>query len=143
MRGLIIFSVFFVSLMNAQKSRFDSVVVKLSTDSVSYKQFLNMGKINCIKKTGFDLESEYIAKYNLRFPFPRLISLEALKSVYSYYEKKKKKNCECLYVDNKVLKRKYINLVKNSKNYNKEPEYDINNYMKDYLEKYFIQVETK
>lgn len=89
MRGLIIL-VCFVSLMNAQKSRFDSVVVKLSTDSVSYKQFLNMGKINCIK-TGFDLESEYIAKYNLRFPFPRLISLEALKSVYSYYEKKKKR----------------------------------------------------
>ena len=44
----------------------------------------------------------------------------------------------------KVLKRKYIDLVKIQKIITKEPEYDIKQlYERLFRKKYFIQVETK
>lgn len=143
MKYAIFFIVFFISV-NAQKTKFDSVVIKLKKDKVSYNQFIEFGRIYCLEDKSYDLDEEYNSKYNSLYPLPRLISFDAFKVQFDIYNKKhQNKKCECLYKPNKYLQKRYTILVENRKNYNKEPEYDIENYMKDFLENYYIRIQTK
>ncbi|MGH1517854.1 hypothetical protein [Chryseobacterium sp. JK1] len=143
MKWIVIFTVFFISL-NAQKTRFDSVAIKFKKDSISYNQYIEFGKIYCLNNKSYTLEDEYGSKYNLLFPLPRLISSKVIKQQFANYNKNhKKKKCNCIYRSGSDLKKMYINLVENKKNYNIEPEYDVENYMKDYLENYYIRIQTE
>jgi hypothetical protein len=149
---ILIITLFISSFIRAQDdATFNLVVKKLNKDEISYKQFVSFGETNCLRNKTKTLFDEYGKAYNSFYPLPRLIKLKSLeKSFYTYEKnlvienKNRKKKCSCAYKENnEQLKLIYINLINNIKNYNEEPEYDIENYMKDYLDSYFIKIPTE
>ena len=160
MKFLNIIIVFFSIFCNAQnKELISKTYLKLQNDSKSFEQFVFYGFCNCNDTYLYTetFEDNYITTFNHLEPLPRFFEKEEIKKVLETYHNKYKKRfegvqnsyyngylivskCYKLYnVSNKNLKKAYYNLLSNDR---LQKEW-IEDYMRDYLDYYFIKVQTE
>lgn len=147
-----IFCIFYSGSFFGQNSKiFSQVSEKLQRDTLSFGQFAELGKLDCtdlqISKKDRKFLDHYISLFNQLYPFPRLIDETILQKAYRKFNKSnsiRKNKCPQVYsVQNPDLKMLYITLVKDKNSYHIEGEYGVDEAMTDYLENYFIRIETE
>jgi len=160
MKLLNIIIVFFSIFCNAQnKELISKTYLKLQNDSKSFEQFVFYGFCNCNDTYLYTetFEDNYTTTFNHLEPLPRFFEKEEIKKVLETYHNKYKKRfegvqnsyyngylivskCYKLYnVSNKNLKKAYYNLLSNDR---LQKEW-IEDYIRDYLDYYFIKVQTE
>lgn len=148
----LIFCIFYSGSFFGQNTKiFSQVSEKLQRDTLSFWQFVELGKLNCtdlqVSKKDRQFLDHYISIFNQLYPFPRLIDDTILQKVYRKFNKRyliRKNKCSKVYsVKNPNLKTLYINFVKDKNSYHREGEYGVDEAMVDYLENYFIRIATK
>lgn len=132
---------------------------KLKEDTKSFEQFVFYGFCNCTDKYLYSetYADNYITTFNHLEPFPRFFGKDSIKATLDEFQNSEKKNfinlqktfyngylviskCFTIYIiNNKNLKKTYNVLIKNE-NFQKEWSDDD---MKDYLENYFIKIQTE
>lgn len=132
---------------------------KLKNDTKSFEQFVFYGFCNCTDKYLYSetFADNYITTFNRLEPFPRFFEKDSIKVVLDELQHSRKENfinlqdkfyngylviskCYTIYhINSKDLKKSYNLFIKN-KNLQKEWNDD---YMKDYLDNYFIKVQTE
>jgi len=131
----------------------------LAEDNASLGMFRYLGKLHCIgrvtQRSSDLLTEEYGSLYNHLYPLPRLITLEAMTQSFravesrlaatDVYKHKSKTDfmdavslCHKLYEQRQTSRRHFVALVRRDASYHPATEADIEQYSRDYLEKYFI-----
>lgn len=133
--------------------------IKLKNDEKSFEQFVFFGYCNCTDKFLFTnaYEDNYITSFNHLEPFPRLFEQSNIKIHLDNYQNLKKKDfnniqkkyyngyiiitkCKGIYdIKNNDLRRIYNNIISD----NSIQKEWIDDCMKDYLESYFIEIQTE
>jgi len=151
----------------------DAVITKFRNDNRSFEEYVSFGKIQCYTKIinaddGDLFFQLYASLYNNLSPLARLLKEDAIKQNLDEYflrnearfkecrskkewDNKKESNiykeikiCESLFDKNDVLKKQYLTLINNKKNYNDDSNGDFDRkreetFRKDYLDNYFIK----
>ncbi|MCV9931986.1 hypothetical protein OIU80_06795 [Flavobacterium sp. LS1R47] len=160
MKKIILLLILFSIKTTAQTSvLIDKTFIRLKNDKKSFEQFVFYGYCNCTDKFLYTstYKDNYITSFNHLEPFPRLFESDGIKMFLDNYQKLKNKyfeniqekyyngyviitKCNETYnVKNKDLRKIYNNLI-SDKNIQKEW---IDDYMKDYLDSYFIKIQTE
>lgn len=158
-RLLLLFVLFSIKVSSQTSELVNSTFIKLKNDQKSFEQFVFYGFCNCADKfvyTSAFLDN-YIISFNHLEPFPRFFEKNDIKVLLDHYQNLKKKDfaavqekyyngyviitkCRKIYdVENKDLRKIYNDFISDK---TKQTEWSIE-YMKDYLNSYFIKVETE
>ncbi|GIZ16593.1 hypothetical protein [Capnocytophaga catalasegens] len=160
MKVLSIILTFASMFCNAQnKELISKVYSKLKKDNKSFEQFVFYGFCNCTDKYLYSevFENNYITTFNHLEPLPRFFEREVIKGIMDTYHISNQKifegiqnvhyngylivsKCYKIYnTSNRKLKKMYISMLSDE---NLQKQW-IDSYMKDYLEYYFIRIQTE
>lgn len=135
---IIIFTFFvFSNWLYCQDKLNQKVIEKFSSDSISLSQFQKLGNLNCQDKLNGTslLENYYYELYNDLNPFPRLYNIENLNYFFNEINV-----CE-------FDKSHYLNFISNqsnllTKSQNGFSDNEIQRFKKDFLENYYIKINS-
>lgn len=155
---ILVVVVFSIKVTSQTPELIDKTFMKLKNDKKSFEQFVFYGFCNCTDKFLYTntYTENYITSFNHLEPFPRFFeknSIEVFLDNYQNIKTESFKNiqekyfngyviitkCKEIYTANEKLKNIYISIISDKILQNEWSDDD----MKDYLEGYFIKIQTE